>query len=364
MYHTKSNTFKKGAKEIRRRSGSPLYFSRLKYSENPYLHNHEFCCESKKRFFANDANFSAVLMDWADFNSVRLKDSTKKKYGYMIKTHIVPELGVKKISELTSSEINTFLSKKLNEGRLDGAGGLSHSYVRSIAIIISSALDFAAEEQNLSLPKIKIHKPIVHKKEPNLLSRQEQAILERYIIAHPCPTNAGILISLYTGLRIGEICALSWDDINLSDRIIIVNHNLSRIESKTVSTKTQLVLDSPKTLSSKRVVPISDKIISTLVFCKSSSVSDFVVSDKEGFVSPRTFEARYKKTLNQCGIRPVNFHALRHTFATRCIEAGVDVKSLSEILGHTNVSVTLNTYVHSSLDMKKKQMEKLSAFTV
>ena len=314
----------------------------------------------KKSNRDNILEFRTVIHEWMSSNSIKLKESTKLKYNHMIKKHIEPELGNRNVFAITSCDINSFLLNKKKYGRLNGNGGLSDSYVRTLAIIISSALNFAADEKKINFSKIKILKPTVIKQEAKSLSVREQIALEKYIFSNPSPTNLGILLSLYAGLRIGEVCALAWDDINLNEKFISVNHSLSRIESNVADTKTQLILDKPKTISSKRIVPISEEFTKTISEFKNISTSDFVVSEKMGFVSPRTFESRYKKSLKQCGIRTVNFHTLRHTFATRCIEAGVDIKSLSEIMGHANTSVTLNTYVHSSLDMKKKQIEKLT----
>ena len=188
--------------------------------------------------------------------------------------------------------------------------------------------------------------------------------MEQHLKSDLSPTNIGILISLYTGLRIGEICALCWNDIDLNARTIYVRHTVSRVRSTSEECKTELILDEPKTASSKRIIPIPSPLFSVLLDYSKEATSAFVVSNSESFVSPRTYDARFHKLLRDCQIKGLSYHGLRHTFATRCIEAGVDVKSLSEILGHANVSITLNTYVHSSLEMKKSQLEKLTLLSV
>lgn len=124
-----------------------------------------------------------------------------------------------------------------------------------------------------------------------------------------------------------------------------------------------MIIDTPKTPASTRDIPISSALLPILASFRSHSSSKYVVSNTNTFLSPRTFEYRYHRLLEETGITPINYHALRHTFATRCIEAGVDVKSLSEMLGHANVGVTLNTYVHSSMELKRKQLEKLTTFS-
>lgn len=173
-------------------------------------------------------------------------------------------------------------------------------------------------------------------------------------------TALGMLISLHTGLRIGEVCALKWSDVDIERKILTVRQTVARVKANSNDNcKSKLILDAPKTKNSLREIPINSFLLPLLVKKKSESVSDFVISEQKTFVSPRTFEYRYHKTLERFDIEQVNYHSLRHTFATRCIERGVDCKSLSEILGHANVNITLNTYVHSSMELKRIQIEKL-----
>ena len=178
---------------------------------------------------------------------------------------------------------------------------------------------------------------------------------------NPTNTDLGIMLALYTGMRLGEICALKWEDIDLEHKIIHVRHTISRIKNQdpSVDAKTVLILDTPKTKTSRRDIPISSKLFRFLDMAHRNECN-YVISGDTNFMSPRTFEYRFQKKLDCCGVPRINFHGLRHTFATRCIERGVDIKSLSEILGHANVGITLNTYVHSSMDQKRKQIEKLS----
>ena len=316
-----------------------------------------FSSDEKER---NIITFSELLHLWQKANEIRLKGGTKKRYDNLIHSHIIPELGQLKLSELTAQIINIFLNNKMLHGRLDGDGGLSANYVRSISMIITSSLNYAADEGFCAPLKGKINKPSLTKTEHTVLTKENQTILEKYIINNPTSTNIGIMISLYSGLRIGEICALHWNDIDLNVGTIYVRHTVSRINSENGIRKTALILDEPKTASSKRVVPISSPLLSVLRDYRKTDTTTYVVSNTNSFISPRTYEVRFHKILKECNIPDINYHVLRHTFATRCIEVGVDVKSLSEILGHSNVSVTLNTYVHSSLEMKKQQLEKLT----
>ena len=314
-------------------------------------------CSSDEMIFAD------LLQLWLTSIEIKLKGGSKMKYAYLIKTQIIPYLGMVPLSQITTQVINTFLSDRLHRGRKNGAGGLSASYVRSIAFIISSALQFAAELDLCAPLKSKFNKPAIAKQELTVLSLSDQRSLEKMITASPSGTGIGILISLYTGLRVGEICALTWNDVDFAAKTIYVRHTISRISSDRTGQKTQLILDEPKTKSSKRIVPIPSTLFQALTGYSRSAHSEYVVSTNSTFVSPRTYEDRFHKLLARCGLEDMNYHALRHTFATRCIEAGVDIKSLSEILGHSNVSITLNTYVHSSIETKKQQLEKLAAIT-
>lgn len=310
----------------------------------------------------SDYCFCDVLSLWMKNNQVRLKLATVNKYQNIIDTHILPELGKVKLSDLTSTTINVFLTQKLQSGRIDGNGGLSASYVRSIMLIINAALEFAANEQMCPSLKSRILKPSAPKEEIEVLSVEEQRKLVSKLFANFNPTSIGILISLYAGLRIGEVCALTWDDIDLKNHLMYVHHTVARVKN-TETNGSMLIIDTPKTKASDRIIPISSTLFPILKRAYDLSCSQYVISEKSNFLSPRTYEYRYHRLLDKCGIKSVNYHVLRHTFATRCIEAGVDVKSLSEILGHANVSITLNTYVHSSIELKRSQLEKLSLFS-
>lgn len=312
---------------------------------------------------SSEKKFSEVLFLWLETNRIRLKGGSEQRYDYLIQTHILPELGGLKVSQISATKVNTFLMSKLTNGRIDGHGGLSPSYVSSIMIIVNSAISFAVAERMCPPLRTPIYKPQKEKSELEILSHEAQAAIELFINHNLSPTATGVLISLYTGLRIGEVCALAWDDIDIANKVIHVRHTVTRIKSRDqdVATKTVLVLEEPKTKASKRDIPIPAALLPTLTKHKEVSKSKYVVSDGDEFISPRTYEYRYHKMLEQCGVASINYHALRHTFASRCIEVGVDVKSLSEILGHKNSSITLNTYVHSSMAQKRCQLDKLSA---
>ncbi len=306
--------------------------------------------------------FSEVLEKWMTVNEVNHKSATKLKYEYLIETHILPELGGYSVGDIDGSLINDFMRLKMTRGRIDKSGGLSGNYVKTMLIIIQSALDYAVEQEWCPKLKSQIIKPAVEQKNIVILNSNELEELESGLSSDSSLESLGIMLSLYTGLRIGEICALRWCDIDLENQILHVRNTIARVKNTdpTDSSKTRLILDKPKTKSSLRDIPITTKILSLLSSAYAASVSEYVISDQSSFLSPRTYEYRFHKKLKEHGIKDINYHALRHTFATRCIEKGIDVKSLSEILGHSNVSITLNTYVHSSMELKRSQLEKLN----
>lgn len=308
--------------------------------------------------------FSDILEAWQESNRIRLKEASVSRYQNLIDTHILPELGKKRMDQINVSLINRFLKTKLESGRLDHTGGLSAAYVRSIALIISSAIAFGAAENMCNPIQSNITKPSPDKKELRILSTEKQTILENALLDNMNEAELLIYITLYTGIRIGEACALRWEDIDLDAKLIYVRQTVSRVWSASDGKKkSKLVIGSPKSESSLRCIPICSKLQTILCSFPYKKKHGYILTsgNDSGFISPRTFEYRYKAILKKSGLEPVNYHALRHTFATRCIERGVDIKSLSEILGHSDVSITLNTYVHSSMELKRQQIEKLAS---
>lgn len=293
-------------------------------------------------------------------NRLRIKGATDWRYRNLLETHIIPDMGGRRIRAITGEEINSYLADKLRCGRVDGKGGLSAAYVRSMMLIINSVLAYAVEQNMCSPLQIKIYKPKAAKQELQILTPEEQSKLVTQCCSHLDPTAAGVLLSLYAGLRIGEICALEWSDIDFSARLIRVRKTVARVYVPGSRVQSKLVIEAPKTVSSFREVPLCSWLSPLLDEVRAKDLSQFVVSTTRQFVNPRTYDYRYHRLLSRAQLHPVNYHVLRHTFATRCIEAGTDVKSLSEMLGHSNAAVTLNIYVHPSMEVKRAQLEKLS----
>ncbi len=310
--------------------------------------------------------FREVLFLWLQSKKIKLKPQTYVKYIYLIEKHIIPTLGQQKLRAIHPSIIQDFMSKKKERGRLDNKGGLSNGTLKTMLYLIKSALDYAqVQDPGIVLPELKIPSLPGVKKETIVLQRDEQVKLERYICNHLNPSTLGILLCLYTGIRLGEICGLRWSDIDLTHQLIHIQRTLQRMkqyQDKGPNKGTVIIMGIPKTPSSKRSIPIPSCLTPILQRQREEAEKDgYVITGKyDYYLEPRTYQYRFKRYLQAAGVPKINFHALRHTFATRCMEAGFEAKSLSEILGHASVNITLNRYVHSLAEQKRLQMELLT----
>lgn len=313
----------------------------------------------------NNISFREVLYLWLQNRRLKLKPQTYAKYKDLIEKHIVSYFGSTAMKKIDAVQINNFLVNKSISGRIDNSGGLAPSYVKTLMFIVNSAIQFAISEGYCNPLRGNVVCPAKSKKKPDVLSKNEQAQLEHYVMSDLDERKIGILLSLYTGLRIGEVCGLKWEDIDLDSSTIHVRHTVERVTNTDLSNskgKTKLVLGDVKTSSSYRVIPMPQRLANLLKNFQGVPHSHVLQGNYYVYTDPRTVQYSFHKYLKNCNLREINFHALRHTFATRCIESGMDIKSLSEILGHSNVNITLNTYVHSSLDHKRTQMETMSAY--
>ena len=240
--------------------------------------------------------------------------------------------------------------------------GLSEKTVADTISVIRSVVQYAINmgyNCHFDVHSIRVRQQV---RELRILSQRDQKTLYNYLYRNLCIHNIGILICLLTGLRIGEVCALCWEDISFSDHTIHVHQTVQRIQDHTTPGKrTKVAITSPKSVSGQRVIPMPQNL-ETVLRNGDSVKSGFILSsDGTKPMEPRVLQYHFKKVLKELGIEDVNFHILRHTFATRCIELGFDVKSLSEILGHANVTITMNKYVHPSMSMKYENMQRISS---
>ncbi len=320
------------------------------------MQNMVYTQEDKKLLFAE------ALDAFMDKKKNSVKASTYSHYCDVIEKHIRPVLGKLPIQSITGQTIERFADQKLKNGRIDGNGGLAAKNVRDMLSIIKMALDIA-QSNNIIQNKVSFSRPRLNHRKIEILSSDEQAIILAQSTSYD-PRKFGYYLCLQTGLRIGEICALKWSDIDFENEVINVQRTVLRISDTAdniIKGRTKLIFDSPKTRSSERIIPIPHSLAEQLSRLRGSAEEDlFVLTGSKHCLEPRTYSYSYKHFLKENNIHDYSFHALRHTFATRCIEKGFDAKSLSEILGHSNVKITLERYVHPSLALKREHMQKLT----
>lgn len=304
--------------------------------------------------------FEFVAMEWFNAISPQVKESTSNKYWNLLNSYILPAFGSKPLHDITHEFIEAQCNFFLTVGGLK-RNGLSSKTVSDILSIIRNILQFATRKGKIISCDARSIQVKRQTKEMRVLSRAEQEKLCRYLYSELDACNIGILVCLFTGLRVGEICALRWEDISFSDHTIHVHQTLQRIQDRTNSEhKTRIVVTTPKSACSIRTIPVPDDLIALLAAYKTSSTGYILTNSDQELLEPRTMQNHFKKALHKSSIDPANYHSLRHTFATRCIELGFDVKSLSEILGHASVNITMNRYVHPSMELKKENMQRLS----
>ncbi len=303
--------------------------------------------------------FNQWLIIWLDKyqkNTIKLK--TYLTYQNLIRLHINPYLGNYELDQISISLLQDFINSKLEHGNLINGSPLSTNTVLAISSIIKNSLRFALKLnfiRNDCFSFLSI--PCLKQKEIDAFSLKEQKKIEKYCLDSNKNNYFGIVLCLYTGIRIGELLSLTWNDIDFKKRLLYVRHTLTRIKQKG---KVITILDEPKTRKSKRVIPLSITLIRYLREIKNTSFSNYIITtNSNSFVSIRSYQRTYAKLLKRCNVNYKNFHVLRHTFATRALESGMDIKTLSEILGHTNATITLNRYAHSMMNYKIMMMDKL-----
>lgn len=299
----------------------------------------------KKRIYFED-----MANSWLIYKKLTVKTSTYYNYKYLVNTYLSERFQKYTIEE--------FIGFNANQMILELSERLAPKTVKGIISVFISILNYAEEKYKIRflLEPIAMPKPQIY--DLQVLSLREQIKLEEFCLKHNDNRYIGIVLALYTGLRIGELCALTWENIDLRNKRILVTKTLQRIYL--AKSKTVILIDSPKSVNSIRKIPMNDKVYEILKFQKNKNKEqDFFLSGNKKYIEPRRYQYTFNKILKDAGLRDYNFHILRHTFATNCIKVGMDPKSLSEILGHSNVNITLNKYVHSSDKIKKKFLQKL-----
>lgn len=302
-----------------------------------------------------DRTFAYYCTNWLSANCTCLKVSSLIKYERDMEKHIIPFFGRDRPCEISSEKVTAF-TKLLLEER-----GLSPKTVRNILGLFHAVLNYARKKNGFRFRGPDIIYPKESRKTIRVLNEREEEQFIRFLAKEMDIFKLGVYMALRTGMRIGEICALRWHDISFETCTISVCHTAQRIRSmnEDTGTRTKVMIGTPKSESSRRIIPLMPDVAALCTrFCRTASET-FVLTGTDQCMDPRKLQRRLKTYTEICGMEAVHFHTLRHTFATRCVEAGFDVKTLSEILGHSNIGITMNQYVHPNLDLKRENMSRL-----
>ena len=307
-------------------------------------------------FFRREGHtISYYCNSWLSANKARLKASSCAKYRADMENHIMPFFQDILPWEITPEEVDSFTRSLLCEKKL------SPKSVRNILVLFHSVFTYAGRRSGQKLPDLEIIYPKGIRKTIRILNEREEETLMQLLAREMDLCKFGVYIALRTGLRIGEVCALRWKDISLPAKTISICRTAQRIRvmDKEGCQKTKVVLGTPKTDSSYRTIPLMPDLARLCIRFMPGDGESFILTGTRQCMEPRKLQRRLKEYTEECRIQAVHFHTLRHTFATRCIQAGFDVKTLSEILGHSSVHITLNQYVHPNLEQKRENMSRL-----
>lgn len=297
---------------------------------------------------------------WLASRERLLKPSSVAKYRNLVQRHILPLLGKLRICDLDRNTVSGFV-RALSCGQTGSGVQLTRKTVRDVLMILEKSVRFAGE-LSFSVEKNELSGKTGGGKRITVLSEQEQKRLEEQLLTDTDEKKLGLLLCLYAGLRIGEICAMRWECIDLCEKTLSVNVTMQRLQIAGAGTgqRTGVIESSPKSEDSRRTVPIADFLIEQLLKRKPRLQSAYLLTGSEQYIEPRSYENYYKRVLSAAGIPVCNFHTLRHTFATRCIESGADAKIVSVLLGHSTVRMTLDRYVHPTMNAKQASINRMA----
>lgn len=352
IYHRKDGRWEGRYRDGFHSNGKPKYRSIYSktYSEvKEKLINIRVSTE--KNMFNCTLTVEQIFTEWLNVKKVKVKESTIANYIFKANKHLLSNFGKMKIDELSIKAVYDFMQNKMNDG-------LSAKYISDIIVILKSLTRYASKVYHCINPITDVELPKVEKSEMKLYSKEQNNTLKLELLYDTNMTKMGILLCLYTGIRIGELCALKWNDIDFQERTISITKTCQRIRIAG-NRSTRITITSPKSQSSVRTIPMPSFVLEMLRVFKPSNINTYLLSCNDKIVEPRTMQYRFQSILRKAKLPSINFHSLRHIFATSCVEIGFDVKTLSEILGHGTVEITLNRYVHSSMNRKRECMERL-----
>jgi integrase len=298
-------------------------------------------------------SFKEIANLWKIDKKQYVKKSTYSAYLLLLENHLLPRFS--ESYQITEDEVQDFVNQKLQTG-------LSRKSIKDILIVLKMILKYGSKHNCFENKEIDIIYPTEQdNREIEVLSKANQKTIMKYLEDHFTFENLGIYMCLSTGMRIGEICALKWEDIDLESCVISVNKTIQRIYIMDEPERhTEIIIDTPKTKNSVREIPMSKNLLRFIKPLKKLLNGEYyILSNTENPIEPRTYRNHYKMLMKELGMPALRFHGLRHSFATRCIESKCDYKTVSVLLGHSNISTTLNLYVHPNFEQKKKCIDQM-----
>lgn len=346
----------------------PPYFFRIvmAFTENgicDMMEGYIFYNKKGGNMMNSETLYKDWIAHWLECRRGYVKEATHANYTTAAVTHIIPTLGGLTLGELTEARLQEAVCSWLECGRQDGTGGLSECTVRSLVMLVKLTLKAAAKAGCIPVRQFDILYPkSADAAKCRVLTKEQQITLTQHVYLNLDCRSLGILFCLHTGVRIGELCGLRWGDIDMESRTVQISRTVQRIFVRDAQGAggTRLIITEPKTKHSRRTIPLSSGIYPVLCKLRQSDPAAYLLTGTAHHTEPRTYREYYDRVLDKLGLAHVNFHGLRHTFATRLIESGADYKTVSELLGHASVNTTLNLYVHPQMEQKRRAVEMLN----
>jgi len=308
----------------------------------------------KTHYKRNIKTIEQATKDFLAQSKPKLKESTFARYSFICERHIIPYFKDIELYSLNDEAVKNFIQDKLYNGGLTGKP-ISAKTVNDMTCLLLQII------KNYCKLTLDVEKPNYRQNEINIFTEAEYNKLKAYLSIGVDSKKLGIVVAMLTGIRIGELCALKWDKIDLESGVIFIDKTMQRIKvtAGIGKAKTKIIIDTPKSSTSIRKIPIPSILLSKLESFRASQ-NAYLLTNTTDYIEPRIYQRHFKSYLQACTIKDNNFHTLRHTFATLAISIGMDIKTLSLLLGHTDVSFTMKRYVHPSMEHKRSQIEKLA----
>lgn len=302
-------------------------------------------------------NFKDLALEWFEYRKKYLKESTKAYYMFELQNYILPsfgEIGVENLNEeIIQKSVYQWQTMSNKYGR-----GIKKSTISNLVMLIRQIMKYGSKKGIIPPFKFEIfYLPETNESKSKTFTNKEQDMIIEAVLSDLSFKSFGILLSLNTGIRIGELCALRWSDIDNIQNVMTIHNTLQRVYDKNAQPKTKIIIGSPKTLESTRSIPLSKRLCDVIEKLPKINCNGYILTNNSSHMEPRTFRRFYKNFLIKHNITYLNFHCLRHSFATRLIQNGADYKCVSELLGHSNINTTLNMYVHPDLNQKRNCIE-------